>query len=368
MLDCPQPGLATYLFDGLHPRVRYTNLLWRVVWETMEMEPDEGDGVVDRLLTDLGTPLYDFGLLAIRRATTVHLIGGGHITGNWPHHGRLVRAARRLGEVSGARLVATGLGLMPPIDAERTREDLAAFDHATVRDQPSADMAGVKLVCDDAFLDIPQLAGFGERTGPAATEPGDIWVDIQSDLSTPESFEACLEAVRTYLQSPAAEGRTVRYLEAIPGTDRFAYDRLSDLIPEENFVPFVRLWSEGFPARPRQTWITTRFHFHLLAASCGAEGVALEINDDYYRVKHQSVVDAGSGWAVSPAGSATLPEPASNVEFRLTAGRLHRAKLDEAESLYPRRVAPRPVTPAAAPAPAPQRRPADRPSGWLRRR
>jgi len=364
-LDCPQPGNASFLFEGLHPRLKVTNMLWRVSWETIDLDPDEGDATVDRLVNELGTPLYDYGLVKARRATAVHLIGGGHITANWEHHGRLVRAARRLAEISGAQLFATGLGLMPPIYPEKLRDDLAAFDHATVRDQPSAEAVGVEMVCDDAFLDLPNLAGFGERTGPTATEKGEIWLDIQRDLATEETFDAAIEAVRAYLESPEAEGRTIRYLEAIPGGDRIAFDRLKDLIGEESFVPFLALWDGGFPARPRQTWITTRFHYHLLAAGCGAEGVAVEVNDDYYRTKHQSLIDQGTGWSVAAAGSPELPAPATNVEFRLTAGRLHKAKLEEAERLYPRKAPPRPA--AATPAPEPARRPEPKRGGLFRR-
>ena len=365
VLDCPDPGMAAFLFEGLHPRVKFTNILWRVSWMTMESDPDEGDEIVDRLMTDLGSPLFDFGLIEVRRATTVHLIGGGHITANWLHHGRLVRAARRLAEVAGARFLATGLGLMPPIDPARIREDLAAADHATVRDSASAEMAGVELGVNDAFLGLPRIPGFGARPDPTG-QPGDVWISIQSDLAEPGVFEANVTAVRAMLESGRFDGRTIRYLESIPGTDRDrrAYDLLADLIPPENFMSFVQLWHEGFPGQPLQTWITTRYHFHQLAAAVGAEGVAIEIDESYYRTKHQSLVDLGTGFAVAPVGSDKLPEPTSDPEFRLEAGRLHRAKLAEAEALYPRARAPKPepaLEPVAPPEPA-------RPKGIFGRR
>lgn len=337
VLDCPDPGLATWLFEGIHPRVKFTNILWRVSWATIDADPDEGDEVIDRLVLDLGSPLYDYGLIESRRATTIHLVGGGHITANWMHHGRLVRAARRLSEVAGARLVATGLGLMPPIDPERTRDDLAACEHATARDRPSAEMAGIELGVNDAFLDLPALPGFGARPDPTG-QPGDVWISLQHDLADPETFEAMVAAVRSMIESGRFEGRTIRYLESIPGhdRDRKAYDLLADLIPEENFMSFVQLWHEGFPGRPLQTWITTRYHFHQLAAAVGAEGIAIEVDDDYYHTKHQSLAELGTGFAIAPVGSEKLPEPSSDPEYRIKAGRLHRAKLDEAEALYPR--------------------------------
>ncbi len=357
VLDCPEPGLASYLFEGLHPRAKFTNLLWRVSWLTMEADPDEGDAAVDGLIKDLGTPLFDYGLLELRRATTVHLVGGGHITSNWLHHGRLVRAARRLAEVSDARFVATGLGLMPAIDPERIRADLAAADHATVRDSASAEMSGVELGVNDAFLGLPSIPGFGARPDPTG-QPGDVWISIQKDLAEPEVFEANVAAVRAMIESGRFEGRTLRYLESIPGRDRdrLGYDLLADLIPEENFMSFVRLWHEGFPGLPLQTWITTRYHFHQLAAAVGAEGIAIEIDDSYYRTKHQSLAELGTGFAIAPVGSEKLPDPASDPEYRLKAGRLHRAKLDEAEALYPRQKPPTPVRPPVEPAVAPPSR------------
>ncbi|MFF0942927.1 polysaccharide pyruvyl transferase family protein [Kocuria sp. CPCC 205300] len=349
-LDCPHPGLASHLFDGLHPRLRTTDTLWRLVLETTQMDPAAADAHVDRVVTSLGSPRYDLGLLGARRASSVHLIGGGYLNSIWPHHARLLRAARRLGELSGARLAATGLGLSPVADAGALREELAAFDHVTVRDAPSAQLARAGRAPDDAFLGLPAVAGFpGEASAPAAD--GEVWVCLQSDMAEPGVLDDAVAAVRSALTGPALAGRAVHYLEAIPGADRAAYERLADLVPEQNFVPFTRVWQEGFPARPGQTWLTSRFHFHLLAAACGAEGTALEVSTDYYRVKHQSLLDAGTGWSVTPTGSRTAQAPARSSSFADTAAQLHRTKLREAQELYPV---------ADAPSPAPTNRPAGR--------
>ena len=344
-LDCPNPGFASHLFRGLHPRLRTTDSLWRLVRETEHMDPAEGDAHVDRVVAHLGTPRYDLGLLTAREAGTVHVIGGGYINTIWPFHTRLLRAGLRLREISGARLVATGLGLVPSPDPEGVREALMAFDHATVRDRPSAELAGVEQGCDDAFLDIRTVAGV-RNVEHVADGIGDVWVCLQSDLVEPSLFEATVTAVRGALTGPELAGKTVRYLEAIPGRDRAAYERLSDLIPEENFVPFLRLWQDGFPAKAGQTWITSRFHFHLLAAASGARGTVIEIDEDFYRTKHGSLVEAGTGWSVTPAGATTMAPPTWNHRFRNTAAELRKAKLEEAQELYP------PVTPPA-PAPAP---------------
>lgn len=334
-LDCPRPGLASHLFAGLHPRLRTTDTLFRVSWETTEMDQAAADAHVDRLVTDLGTPLYDLGLVDARRADSLHVLGGGYINATWPHHMALLRAALRLREVSDVRLYATGLGVTPPSDADRLREYLAGFDHVSVRDEASAEITGAELRGDDAVLDFELLDGFaGGSTQHSAG--GDVWVSIQNDMISAEDFETAIQATRDLLTGPLA-GRTVRYLEAMPGTDRIAFDKLSDVIPEENFLSFVRLWHGSFPARVGQTWITTRYHCHLLAAACGAKGTVLEVDETYYRVKHQSLVDAGTGWSVNPVGTAKLVDPAGDPAFGPVAGDMWRAKRAEAEQLYPSR-------------------------------
>lgn len=325
-LDSPNPGLTPHLFGGIHPGLRHTDTLWRLLAEHRHLPLDELDALVDGRVAHLGTPRFDLGLMAARQAGTVHLLGGGHMNSLWAGQDRLLRAARGLKEASGAGLHATGLGLMPIGDESWLRGEVEAFDHFSTRDRSSAAGSGGLLAPDDAFLAVDL---------PARIEPSDeVWVTIQSDVGSPERVDAAIEAVRTALTTTYA-GRPVRYLEAIPGVDRIAYDRLADVMPEGSFVPFVHLWRHGFPARPGQTWLTTRFHFHLLAAAAGAEGTALIVHDDYYGVKHQSLLDIGTGWSVTPPGSTTVAPPAVNPDFPAIAADLHRAKLDEADLIYP---------------------------------
>ncbi|MCD1143918.1 polysaccharide pyruvyl transferase family protein [Kocuria sp. LUK] len=333
-LDCTNPGQAAHLVGSLHPRVRFTDTLWRLIVDTTAMDPVTAGAHIDRVITDLGSPRYDLGLLALRRAGSVHLLGGGYINAIWPHHAGLLRAARRLKELTGAELYATGLGLFPAADGTAVREALAAFDHATVRDAPSAELAGVAQGPDDAFLGLEAVPGFTGHPVQDGEPDRDVWVCLQSDTSSPGAAEAAVAAVRAALEGPLA-GRTVRYLEAIPGADRTGFEQLADLIPAEHFVPFTQVWLEGFPARPGQTWLTTRFHFHLLAAACGAAGTALEVSDDYYRTKHRSLLEAGTGWTVTAAGEHRLSTSSAAVSFPAIAAALREEKLAEARTLYP---------------------------------
>lgn len=338
ILDCPKPGLASFLFDHLHPRLRTTDLLWRTVWETTEMEREDAWEHIDRRIEHLGFPDYDIAMLAAREATKIHVLGGGYFTKYWPRHVRLLRAVRRLSEISGAPAYATGLGLLPSPDPDSVREDLAGFTYVSVSDQGSADLLGpsisASVIGDDSLLDLSGIAGYTNRALGTPEEKEDVWVCIQRDLTDEAGYEGALETVRGVLTSPLVEGRQIRYLEAIPGADRYAYDRLSDLIPEENFVPFVRLWHDGFPARPRQIWLTTRFRLHLLAAACGAAGVAIPVEQEYYGTRHESLIESGSGWQLAKPGEEA--RPTGSHEFRTIAARLQRRKTAEAERIYPR--------------------------------
>src|SRR5699024_11271064 len=62
-------------------------------------------------------------------------------------------------------------------------------------------------------------------------------------------------------------------------------------------VPFDELWAFGLPTREGQTWISTRFHPHLVASARGISGIAVSAHTGmYYTVKHASV---GSEWTIT---------------------------------------------------------------------
>lgn len=335
-LDCPQPGLAQVLFEGMHPRLRVTNTLWRLVDETSNLSAEDAAETVRTRVTGLGSPSYDLGLLKLREAETLHLIGGGFVNNTWPAHAGLVAAMQAVHGITGARLVATGQGLMPALPDSRGRSLFQGFTHAASRDDAGAVAYGIPHELDDAFL------GITAEIGRAPAEPG-LYVCIQSDTVDPERFDKAVALARSAVQKAAADGLKAFYVEAIPGADRIAYEALADLIPEERFIPFIRIWSDGLPLSSEQTWVTSRFHFHLLAASAGATGTAVGMKKGYYDVKHESVAALGSGWTLAFEESGE--DSRYDGEHRGASGepnRLHQSlqalverKLAEARSIYP---------------------------------
>ncbi|WP_104054176.1 MULTISPECIES: polysaccharide pyruvyl transferase family protein [unclassified Arthrobacter] len=329
-LDCPQPGAASLLFEGLHPGLRITDTLWRAVRDSDGLPPAEVGRRVHHLVHRLGSPNYDMGLVRLRQASSLHLLGGGYVNGVWPHHAALVSGMKAVKELTGARLYATGQGLMPLIGTPQEAAGLfQGFDHVTVRDAESAEAYSLNIGLDDAFLGIRADAQRPAR-GPAATN-----VCIQSDMIDAGRFSQIVAAVRLQVQAALSQGRLVNYLEAIPGVDRPAYDQLSDLIAEENFFPFTRVWEEGVPAGPDQSWLTTRFHFHLLASAGGSPGIAYAAREGYYDVKHTSLTRLGSGWALDTPASPAGAVPPGSTTLRTNLDTFTGVKLAEARHLYP---------------------------------
>lgn len=341
-LDCPNPGQASHLFAELHPTVRFTDSLYKLIWMYRDAPREDAEREVRHRVEHLGTPRFDLGLLDIRRASSLHVLGGGYINGHWPFHVGLLTAAVRLKELTGMSLYATGQGFTPAPEGDSLQQAVAAFDHVTVRDRASADLTGADLSVDDAFLGIRELSGFGNDPAP---QDGEVWVNLQSDLIDEAGFESMVQSVRGVLEQLAAQGRPLRYLECIPGTDGLAYEKLSDLIPAENKVSFVELWGKEFPARPGQTWITTREHPHVMAAACGAAGVAVELEAE--AGDHAALLELGTGWSLVKPDSIAVEDAQVSKGFPYKSRMLVQDKLSEAKKLYPAapKPAPEPTTP-----------------------
>ena len=330
-LDCPEPGNAQLLFGDLHPRLRITNTLWRAVWEARDLPPAEAEQQVIHLIRNQGSPRYDLGLAKLRDAQSLHLLGGGYVNGVWPRHRALVAGMKAVKGITGARLYATGQGLMPLIGSASEAEELFdAFDHVSVRDVQSAAAYGLEQGLDDAFL------GAEDAVSLSSGSPAGLYVCIQNDMNDDGRFESNVAVARSLITRSAAVETPVYYLEAIPGVDHAAYARLSDLIPADNFIPFTEVWNKGLPVGSAQQWITTRFHFHLLASAAGARGVALSVKKGYYDVKHSSLTALGSGWTVDDGSAGTSPQmPAVTGQLARRLPELADRKREEAARLYP---------------------------------
>ncbi|MCT1395296.1 polysaccharide pyruvyl transferase family protein [Microbacterium sp. p3-SID338] len=334
-LDTIEPGRAAHLFRDTHPRLKTTNTLWHA---THTGPADDHEAAASRmrgLIRELGSPRYDLGLRDLRGMASIHLLGGGYMNSIWPENFGIIEALVTLKAEWGIRLFATGQGLLP--HEGETREWLRArlqhFDYVEARDEASAQAFGVVQGLDDAFL---AFANDRPIYAPPEGLP-DTMVLVQGDMADPDTDER-LDRLVTRFMAARTDPLAVGFAEGIPPEDhRRAAPFVADGSP---FFPFLRIWDEGFPAREGQEWLTTRFHFHLLAAAAGARGTVVNARPGYYDIKHASLQELGTGWASSDLGdggtpeSEALPTPTGDPDFPARAQEFGLRKAELAAHLY----------------------------------
>lgn len=329
-LDCVEPGRANHLFADAHPLLKTTNTLWHLALSAQEMSFAEGVEHARRRIVDLGSPRYDLGLMQLREVQSVHLLGGGYLNSVWEHQLLLLPALVALKERFRVPIYATGQGVHP-LSAEARGAVagwLRRFDLFETRDAPSAKAPGAVAGIDDAFL-----AFANQRRVYSQSSVPEVMLILQGDFLTEDAIEPLVDAVEQFVLSQRTT--SVGMVESIPPDDSWMLARLRERGVDVDFYPFIRLWEEGFPAKASQTWLSTRFHFHLLAAAAGAKGAVIELRPDYYGVKHASLRELGTGW--SYAGDAAAPGslvPTGNPAFATGRQRLAEKKVAVARSIY----------------------------------
>ncbi len=337
-VDTHSPGPTALLVGDAHPRVRFTDTLWRLCWEAPSEDPWEVAAWVQHALRNPGmAPRWHQGIVLLGRVDVVHVIGGGYVNAIWPRHIGLLAAAAAAAEHAGGRAAMTGQGLSPASAGSAPLLVALAerFEVVEVRDAPSARLLDVPLGVDDAFLTLGHGVITPEQAWPDQPPP-EVMLCLQSDLNELGTSNVA-GAVLTMLRRWRVPPERVCVVEGIPRVDREVFALIEHELPGARFYPFADVWNRGLPLSAAQTWISTRFHLHMAAAAAGASGVAIAISRDYYRTKHQSLLDLGSGWTLVDdcADTAALPaRPRAGGFDRHTVERLRKDKLQLAKAIY----------------------------------
>jgi hypothetical protein len=331
-VDCPNPGPSEVLLGHLHPRVRFTDTLWRLCWEAPSDGPWEVCSFVQHAINNPGlAPRWVAGIELVARADLVHIVGGGYINSIWPRHTGLMAGAIAAVRRSGGRAVMTGQGLWPIADDTRPllRNLAAQFAVVDVRDDRSATLIGTspQVTCtgDDMFFGLE----------PALYRGGDlreVMVCLQSDLldvTVPALAGFLLDALREWGVRPEQVG----VVEGIPRVDREVYALVEHDLAGARFYSFAEIMDHGLPAAAGQRWLSSRFHMHLMAAAAGADGVAVSVNSGYYTNKHHSLIERGSGWDLNE-GLQAPAIPSSGGFSRQMLDELQQGKAKLAWSIY----------------------------------
>ncbi|EGD53711.1 polysaccharide pyruvyl transferase family protein [Gordonia neofelifaecis] len=338
VVDSPHPGQSALLLRRANRRAVFVDTVWRLTNSPADLR---SPALAETLATDARS---DVGAELLLRARTVHIVGGGFLTDLWPRHRSLVAIVATVARTTGARAIATGAGLTPGFTGSALdgfHADAEQFDVFDVRDRPSADfigpLSGATSTGDDAWLS-PRVAAPGDRTHSF----GELMLCIQGDLTADFAWrgrrgpDALTAFVRATLDEWRVPGSDVTVVECNPGLDLLIADRLGSRLGDARRVPFRELWESGLPTGGGRTWLSTRFHPHLVAASAGDSGVAVIPRPDYYGAKHGSLIAAGSAWTVV-SGDADVPAPPTAGGFTADAAAANRSRKQAlANRLYPR--------------------------------
>lgn len=355
VVDCHSPGQACLYFQDDHPRVLFVDTLWQLtIYADRDLPDDVGvppwEWVADSASRLGGAPRLAEGVDLLRRASTVHLVGGGYLNALWPGQVSLVTGAAAVARSTGARVVATGHGLTPVFLGARGDAFLtaaSAFELFDVRDAASlevlAGVPGARCTGDDVWLAVPDVAvpcqerHAGPLDGVALCVQADLVGDFR--YAGADGVAALAGFVRDTLDAWEVPGDQVTVVEGIPGRDYEVPELLGDRLAGATVVPFLDVWRLGMPVGAGRTWLGTRFHPHLVAAAAGDSGVAIVPKPDYYATKHASLTAAGSKWTVvgGDGEPAVPPRPTAGGFSAVDRERNVAAKAALAAELYPRR-------------------------------
>ncbi|MDX6355850.1 MAG: hypothetical protein QOF98_2753 [Streptomyces sp.] len=373
VVDCVDPAAVVAPLTTLHPRLRLVSTLWQLCFRNWSA----GLGAADEVRAAVADPerAADLreGIELLHRADVVHLTGGGFLNNMWPAFAGLLSGITAATVRSGGRAAMTGVGLFPPAAGgeELIRSLAAEFAVVDVRDTASAELLAdpAALSCDDVFL-YPRSWRDEE-----ATDLPDVMVSVQFTLRPTALFppganaappagssaasareraaQRGMSGLLALVSKTVAEwgAREVGVLECWPDADRDVLEAALRVLPRARLFTLDDVLRRGFPARPGQTWFSTRFHPHLLASAAGASGVAVSLREDYYGTKHRSLTDHGSPWQLAQLDVLGPEAPA--VPRRPDAGGYRPDRLD-AHQAAKRRVAQRiyGVGPSPEPGPA----------------
>lgn len=352
-LDCISPSHAAHLFHSDHPHLHVTSTVWSLVWaaqnETDEVTDYERQyPLVESWVRELGTPREDLGLLQLLAADSIHLIGGGHITGTLEaNHSLIPRIAAVAAEESGACLFATGLGIAPwaegDIRLDAVRDDLRRFDYVSFRDYDSARLSGGigKVSGDDAWLALADGAD-----GVYVSQPHNpdldaydarAFVSLNPNRSPLDEAGTVRRVADVLRRSGVAESEPITMVEAMVPEDGVYLDAMrEEWRGDVRLLPFSVLWREGFPRKEGSVWVASRYHMHLIGAAAGASGVAVMGGDGYYATKHGALLFAGTGWSKLMLGDESSQPRCTGVgeRFEETKGWLSAGKQVEFNELY----------------------------------
>jgi len=333
VVDCVRPDHAWPALAGMHPRMRFTDALWMICIEEMGSGSAAIADAVTAKVRAAGPPAA---VEVLTSSDAVHLVGGGGLNSLYPWTAGLLAGVVAAAEKSGGRSGMTGQGICPqqPELLSLLQDLTGRLTVADVRDEPSAKLLGLdglRLTADDVFLGLDPSDYRWTDDAPAVMvcAQADIAPMFNGSTDAATVGEFLLRTVRSW-DVPTED---IGFVECFPDLDHQVHDIVKKSLPGVRFYPLTEILGHGLPVREGQTWISTRFHPHLMAAAAGLGGIALSVRPDYYDVKHQSLVAQGSRWQI--AAMDDVPDRPRDGGFSsIAVEHLRQRKIDVANALY----------------------------------
>lgn len=247
----------------------------------------------------------------------VHLHGGGYLNKNAPANGFLLGFCGAVKERNkNVKVIATGIGIMPNDipkgnKAKVANEVFGKFDGFEVRDHESFaflrkatsfDNEAVLMGLDDSFL-MKRCSVINQvETKKSPT----LYLSFAKHNISSFSSEYWKE-----LQEEASRFDDVAFWECYPWKDKEVFSYLKDKISSVRLASAKNIVYGGEGFSRHDFLITNRFHPHLVSSRIGMDGFYY-VSNEYYDVKHNSVISSGSQFKRGAFSTCRIYTPSSN--------------------------------------------------------
>lgn len=316
-------------------------------WKLRNLSASAGENIEDRIewlnkkIKHLGTPKYDIHLKNIEKnVESIHFVGGGYVNSMWSANLLLFAQAAFLKEKNlSIKVYITGAGLTPTSDnfSHMFKKITKTFDFIEGRDSQTAKELNVTKGIDDVWMSFSDKFQDNKPVWKRNAVNPNIMLLIQKDFNSGKEQSLLETAVDIIRHQPNfSSDTTIGVAEAIPAKDYWVFPAVKKEFPDNNisFYSFQNLWENGFPAGENTTWITTRFHYHLIGSSFGSRGIVLTTGSKYYDVKHMSLINNGTGWNIMNIDNVSSYQATKNNEWQQNVAKLSDKKFTLAENLY----------------------------------
>ncbi|MBB1250855.1 polysaccharide pyruvyl transferase family protein [Rhizobium sp. G21] len=255
-------------------------------------------------------------LKELQNAETVHLHGGGYLNKLFPVKGFFLGLCAALNKAYGTRIFATGIGFGPadpvPAGLETTISEIfSRFEIFELRDvdnyrklSKQFPFANFSYGLDDCFL-VPQ---------EKLRRPDDGKRRLYLSLLT-YNMQKLASSYWDALAKVSEEFDEVVFLESCPWADKKVIEFVGQRFPKMKVVPVDELLNSGVVVGDHDFAFVSRFHVHFVLARLGCVGTFAKDNE-YYNVKHQSILDRGSRFREFDGKKGTLYNADGNFRFK----------------------------------------------------